>query len=83
MELEKEARHFHQLHAVLQFDYNGYRINLLDTRATRTFSEDTYRVLTPWIRPVMVIDSAKWYRAADVAIAGGLPPAGRARYSPS
>src|ERR1043166_625816 len=30
----------------LQFDYDGYRVNLLDTPGHRDFSEDTYRVLT-------------------------------------
>lgn len=44
---------------VLQFDYNGYRINLLDTPGHQDFSEDTYRVLTAVDAVVMVIDAAK------------------------
>src|SRR5438046_1284854 len=44
---------------VLQFDYNGFRLNLLDTPGHKDFSEDTYRVLTAVDSVVMVIDSAK------------------------
>jgi peptide chain release factor 3 len=44
---------------VLQFEYAGYRINLLDTPGHKDFSEDTYRVLTAVDSVVMVIDSAK------------------------
>ena len=45
MELEKQ-RGISISSTVLQFDYNGYRINLLDTPGHKDFSEDTYRVLT-------------------------------------
>ena len=31
---------------MLQFEYHGYRVNLLDTPGHKDFSEDTYRVLT-------------------------------------
>src|SRR5213076_36992 len=44
---------------VLQFDYDGYRINLLDTPGHKDFSEDTYRTLTAVDSAVMVIDAAK------------------------
>jgi len=44
---------------VLQFDYAGYRLNLLDTPGHKDFSEDTYRVLTAVDSVVMVIDAAK------------------------
>jgi peptide chain release factor 3 len=44
---------------VLNFDYNGYRINLLDTPGHNDFSEDTYRVLTAVDSVIMVIDSGK------------------------
>ena len=44
---------------VLQFDYNGFRVNLLDTPGHQDFSEDTYRVLTAVDAVVMVIDAAK------------------------
>ncbi len=44
---------------VLQFDYRGYRINLLDTPGHQDFSEDTYRVLTAVDAVIMVIDAGK------------------------
>src|SRR5258707_11048190 len=44
---------------VLQFDYAGFKIHLLDTPGHKDFSEDTYRVLTAVDSVVMVIDSAK------------------------
>ena len=43
----------------MQFDYNGYRVNLLDTPGHKDFSEDTYRVLTAVDAVVMVIDAGK------------------------
>src|ERR1700733_7437811 len=43
----------------LQFDYEGHRINLLDTPGHKDFSEDTYRVLTAVDAAVMVIDAGK------------------------
>ena len=58
MELEKK-RGISISSTVLQFDYNGYRLNLLDTPGHKDFSEDTYRVLTAVDSVVMVIDSAK------------------------
>lgn len=44
---------------VLQFPYNGYHINLLDTPGHQDFSEDTYRTLMAADSAVMVIDAAK------------------------
>jgi peptide chain release factor 3 len=58
MELERK-RGISISSTVLQFDYAGYRINLLDTPGHKDFSEDTYRVLTAVDAVVMVIDSAK------------------------
>jgi len=58
MELERK-RGISISSTVLQFDYNGYRLNLLDTPGHKDFSEDTYRVLTAVDSVVMVIDSAK------------------------
>jgi len=58
MELEKQ-RGISISSTVLQFDYNGFRINLLDTPGHNDFSEDTYRVLTAVDAVVMVIDAAK------------------------
>ena len=62
MELEKK-RGISISSTVLQFDYDGYRINLLDTPGHKDFSEDTYRVLTAVDSVVMVIDSAKGIEA--------------------
>ncbi len=58
MELEKK-RGISISSTILQFDYAGYRLNLLDTPGHKDFSEDTYRVLTAVDSVVMVIDSAK------------------------
>src|SRR5881296_2352144 len=58
MELERK-RGISISSTVLQFDYNDYRLNLLDTPGHKDFSEDTYRVLTAVDSVVMVIDSAK------------------------
>ena len=45
--------------SVLQFDFGGARINLLDTPGHNDFSEDTYRTLTAADCAVMLIDAAK------------------------
>ena len=58
MELERQ-RGISITSTVLQFDYNAYRINLLDTPGHKDFSEDTYRVLTAVDAVVMVIDAGK------------------------
>ncbi len=58
MELEKQ-RGISVSSTVLQFEYEGYVINLLDTPGHKDFSEDTYRVLTAVDSVVMVIDAAK------------------------
>ena len=58
MELEKQ-RGISVSSTVLQFDYAGYAVNLLDTPGHKDFSEDTYRVLTAVDAALMVIDAAK------------------------
>ncbi|MEX2214863.1 MAG: peptide chain release factor 3 [Phycisphaeraceae bacterium] len=58
MELERK-RGISISSTVLQFEYAGRRINLLDTPGHRDFSEDTYRVLTAVDSAVMVIDAGK------------------------
>ena len=58
MELEKE-RGISISSTLLQFEYGGCVINLLDTPGHKDFSEDTYRVLTAVDSVVMVIDAAK------------------------
>ncbi len=62
MELEKK-RGISISSTVLQFDYDGYRLNLLDTPGHKDFSEDTYRVLTAVDSVVMVIDAGKGIEA--------------------
>lgn len=62
MELEKK-RGISISSTVLQFDYEGYRVNLLDTPGHKDFSEDTYRVLTAVDAVVMVIDAGKGIEA--------------------
>ena len=58
MEIEKE-RGISVTSSVLNFDYNGYRINILDTPGHQDFSEDTYRTLVAADSAVMLIDGAK------------------------
>src|SRR5947209_5722688 len=62
MELERK-RGISVSSTVLQFDYGGKIINLLDTPGHRDFSEDTYRVLTAVDAAVMVVDAAKGIEA--------------------
>jgi len=45
--------------SVLQFDYEGYRVNLLDTPGHQDFSEDTYRTLVAADSAVMLLDNRK------------------------
>jgi peptide chain release factor 3 len=58
MELERQ-RGISVSSTVLQFDYRGFCVNLLDTPGHKDFSEDTYRVLTAVDSAVMVIDAGK------------------------
>jgi peptide chain release factor 3 len=58
MEIEKQ-RGISISTSVLQFEYNGIHINLLDTPGHKDFSEDTYRTLTAVDAAVMLIDSSK------------------------
>jgi peptide chain release factor 3 len=58
MELERQ-RGISISSTLLQFDYNGRVVNLLDTPGHKDFSEDTYRVLTAVDAVLMVIDAAK------------------------
>jgi peptide chain release factor 3 len=67
MELERK-RGISISSTVLQFDYDGYRINLLDTPGHKDFSEDTYRVLTAVDAVVMVIDSGKGIEAQTLKL---------------
>ncbi|MBO7394341.1 MAG: peptide chain release factor 3 [Abditibacteriota bacterium] len=58
MELEKQ-RGISITSTVMQFGYEGYVMNLLDTPGHEDFSEDTYRTLTAVDSAVMLIDAAK------------------------
>ncbi len=58
MELEKQ-RGISITSSVMQFEYNDYCINILDTPGHQDFSEDTYRTLMAADSAVMVIDAAK------------------------
>ncbi|KRM68337.1 peptide chain release factor 3 [Apilactobacillus ozensis] len=58
MEIEKK-RGISVTSSVMQFDYAGKRINILDTPGHEDFSEDTYRTLMAVDSAVMVIDAAK------------------------
>ncbi len=58
MEIEKE-RGISVTSSVLQFNYDGFCINILDTPGHQDFSEDTYRTLMAADSAVMVIDAAK------------------------
>lgn len=58
MKIEKQ-RGISVTSTVLQFSYEGFQINLLDTPGHEDFSEDTYRTLTAVDSVVMIIDAAK------------------------
>ncbi len=58
MEMEQQ-RGISITSTVLQFDYQNYQINLLDTPGHQDFSEDTYRTLAAADNAVMLEDSAK------------------------
>lgn len=58
MEIEKQ-RGISVTSSVMQFNYDGYCINILDTPGHQDFSEDTYRTLMAADSAVMVIDASK------------------------
>ncbi len=62
MEIEKE-RGISVTSSVLQFNYEGFCINILDTPGHQDFSEDTYRTLMAADSAVMVIDASKGVEA--------------------
>ena len=62
MEIEKE-RGISVTSSVLQFNYDGFCINILDTPGHKDFSEDTYRTLMAADSAVMVIDASKGVEA--------------------
>ena len=62
MDIEKE-RGISVTSSVLQFNYGGFCINILDTPGHQDFSEDTYRTLMAADSAVMVIDAGKGVEA--------------------
>ena len=62
MDIEKQ-RGISVTSSVMQFDYDGKRVNILDTPGHEDFSEDTYRTLMAVDAAVMVVDSAKGIEA--------------------
>ena len=62
MQIEKD-RGISVTSSVLQFEYDGYCINILDTPGHQDFSEDTYRTLMAADSAVMVIDASKGVEA--------------------
>jgi peptide chain release factor 3 len=67
MEIEKQ-RGISVTSSVMQFDYKGHRINILDTPGHQDFSEDTYRTLTAADSAVMLIDVAKGVEAQTIKL---------------
>lgn len=67
MEIEKQ-RGISVTSSVMQFDYLGHRVNILDTPGHQDFSEDTYRTLTAADSAVMLIDVAKGVEAQTVKL---------------
>ena len=58
MEIERQ-RGISVATSVMGFEYNGYKINILDTPGHQDFQEDTFRTLTAVNSVIIVIDAAK------------------------
>ncbi len=58
MEIEKQ-RGISVATSVMGFEYNGYKINILDTPGHKDFAEDTYRTLTAVDSVILIIDCVK------------------------
>ncbi|MDO4787717.1 MAG: peptide chain release factor 3 [Johnsonella sp.] len=67
MEIEKE-RGISVSSSVMQFNYEGFCINILDTPGHQDFSEDTYRTLMAADSAVMVIDAGKGVEAQTIKL---------------
>src|SRR5688500_17567523 len=67
MEIEKQ-RGISVASSVMQMDYRGCAVNLLDTPGHQDFSEDTYRVLTAVDAALMVIDAANGVEAQTLRL---------------
>lgn len=62
MEIEKQ-RGISVATSVMGFEYDGYKVNILDTPGHQDFAEDTYRTLTAVDSVIIVVDSAKGVEA--------------------
>ncbi|GEL78470.1 peptide chain release factor 3 [Tenuibacillus multivorans] len=62
MEIEKQ-RGISVTSSVMNFNYQGLQVNILDTPGHEDFSEDTYRTLTAVDSVVMIIDATKGIEA--------------------
>ncbi|PMC24251.1 peptide chain release factor 3 [Hoylesella buccalis] len=62
MDIEKQ-RGISVSTSVMEFDYEGYKVNILDTPGHQDFAEDTYRTLTAVDSAIIVVDSAKGVEA--------------------
>lgn len=58
MEIEKQ-RGISVTTSVMEFDYQGYKVNILDTPGHQDFAEDTFRTLTAVDSAIIVVDGAK------------------------
>ncbi|MDO4484196.1 MAG: peptide chain release factor 3 [Clostridia bacterium] len=67
MDIEKQ-RGISVTSSAMQFEYDGYHINILDTPGHQDFSEDTYRVLVAADAAVMLIDAAKGVEAQTIKL---------------
>jgi peptide chain release factor 3 len=67
MGIEKE-RGISVTSSALQFNFDGYCINILDTPGHQDFSEDTYRTLMAADSAVMVIDASKGVEAQTIKL---------------
>lgn len=67
MEIEKQ-RGISVTSSVMEFLYDGYHVNILDTPGHEDFSEDTYRTLTAADSATMLIDVAKGVEAQTIKL---------------
>ncbi|MBP3227332.1 MAG: peptide chain release factor 3 [Bacteroidaceae bacterium] len=62
MDIEKQ-RGISVTTSVMEFDYEGYKVNILDTPGHQDFAEDTFRTLTAVDSAIIVVDGAKGVEA--------------------
>ncbi|MBQ3222486.1 MAG: GTP-binding protein, partial [Clostridia bacterium] len=67
MEIEKQ-RGISVTSSAMQFEFDGYRINILDTPGHQDFSEDTYRTLVAADSAVMLLDFSRGVEAQTIKL---------------